>query len=107
VCPQHQRNIRISADDGEFYQEDGLEGRFEIDLTGEIGMDVDNVMVDDDADDGYEVQNAKDLQMLERLRIGIDDEDNIPPSDNIEDFDMVDSDDESYDPANPDDEEYL
>jgi hypothetical protein len=96
-----------STYDGEFYQEDGLEGRFEIDLTGEIGMDVDNVMVDDDADDGYEVQNAKDLQMLERLRIGFDDEDNIPPSDNIEDFDMVDSDDESYDPANPDDEEYL
>ena len=84
----------------------GLQGRFEIDLTGEIGMDVDNVMVDDD-DDGDEVRNAKDLQMLERLRVGNDNEDNIPPSDSVDYFDMVDSDDETYDLANPDHEDYL
>jgi hypothetical protein len=47
-------NLNPSTYDREFYQEDGLQGRFEIDLTGEIGMDVDNVMVDDD-DDGDEV----------------------------------------------------
>jgi len=69
-------------------------------------MDVDNVMVDDD-DDGDEVRNAKDLQMLERLRVGNDNEDNIPPSDSVDYFDMVDSDDETYDPANPDHEDYL
>ena len=69
-------------------------------------MDVDNVMVDDD-DDGDEVGNAKDLQMLERLRVGNDNEDNIPPSDSVDYFDMVDSDDETYDPANPDHEDYL
>ena len=99
-------NFNPSTYDGEFYQEDGLQGRFEIDLTGEIGMDVDNVMVDDD-DDGDEVRNAKDLQMLERLRVGNDNEDNIPPSDSVDYFDMVDSDDETYDPANPDHEDYL
>ena len=99
-------NFNPSTYDGEFYQEDGLQGRFEIDLTSEIGMDVDNVMVDDD-DDGDEVRNAKDLQMLERLRVGNDNEDNIPPSDSVDYFDMVDSDDETYDPANPDHEDYL
>ena len=99
-------NFNPSTYDGEFYQEDGLQGRFEIDLTGEIGMDVDNVMVDDD-DDGDEVRNAKDLQMLERLRVGNDNEDNIPPSDSVDYFDMVDSVDETYDPANPDHEDYL
>jgi hypothetical protein len=92
--------------DGEFYQEDGLQGRFEIDLTCEIGMDVDNVMVIDD-DDGDEVRDPNDLQMLERLRLGNDDEDNIPPPDVVDYFDLVDSDDETYGPANPDHEEYL
>ena len=99
-------NFNPNTYDAEIYQEDGLQGRFEIDLTGEIGMDVDNVMVDDDAD-GDEVRNAKDLQMLERLRVGNDNEDNIPPSDSVDYFDMVDSDDETYDPANPDHEDYL
>jgi hypothetical protein len=81
-------NLNPSTYDREFYQEDGLQGRFEIDLTGEIGMDVDNVMVDDD-DDGDEVRNAKDLQMLERLRVGNDNEDNIPPSDSVDYFDWL------------------
>jgi hypothetical protein len=38
-------------------------------------MDVDNEWVDDE-DAGDEVQNVKDLQMLERLRLGNDNEDN-------------------------------
>ena len=37
--------------------------------------------------------------MLERLRLGNDNEDNIPPSDSVDDLDNVDSDDETYDPA--------
>ena len=53
--------------DGEFYQEEGLQGRFDIDLTKEIGMEVDNDR-DDDEDAGDEVRNLKDIQMLERLR---------------------------------------
>ena len=92
--------------DGEFYQEDGLQGRFEIDLTCEIGMDVHNVMVIDD-DDEDEVRDPNDLQMLERLRLGNNDVDNIPPPDVVDYFDMVDSDDETYGLANPDHEEYL
>jgi hypothetical protein len=99
-------NFNPSTYDGEFYQKEGLQGRFEIDLTGEIGMDVDIGMVDDD-DDGDEVQNAKDLQMLDRLHLGNDNKDDIPPSDSVDYFDMVDSDDETYDPANADPEDYL
>ena len=48
----------------EFFQEGGLEGSFEIDLTELIGMEVDNemVVVDDDGDD---IENVKDLELLE------------------------------------------
>ena len=42
-------------------------------------MEVDNER-NDDEDAGDEVQNLKDIQMLERLRLGNDNEDNIPPS---------------------------
>jgi hypothetical protein len=41
----------------EFFQEEGLEERFEIDLTEAIGMEVDNERFDDD-DAGDEVQNV-------------------------------------------------
>jgi hypothetical protein len=34
-------NLDPNTYDGEFFQEDGLEGRFEIDLTEAIGMDID------------------------------------------------------------------
>jgi len=99
-------NFNTNTYDGEFYQEEGLQGRFEIDLTEVIGMVVDNDRVDDE-DDGDDVQNVKDLQMLDRLRLGNDNVDNIPPSDSVDYFDMVDSDDETYDPANPDHEDYF
>jgi len=51
----------------EFYQLEGLEGRFDIDMFSLMGMEVDNDIDQDDGDedDGEEVQNAKDLQMLE------------------------------------------
>ena len=45
-------------------------------------MEVDNER-DDDEDAGDEVRNLKDIQMLERLHFGNDNEDNIPPSDSV------------------------
>ena len=67
-------------------------GRFEIDLTEAIGMDVDIEMVVEEEDD--EVQNDNDLGILEG-------NDEVASSDDVE-IEMLDSDDESYDPANPD-----
>jgi hypothetical protein len=56
-------NLDPDTYDGEFFQEDGLEGLFEIDLTKAIGMDIDIEMVVDEEDD--EVQNENDLVILE------------------------------------------
>jgi hypothetical protein len=92
--------------DEEFYQEEGLQGMFMIELIKVIGMAVDNDRVDNE-DDGDDVQNVKDLQMLERLRLGNDNEDDIPPSNSVDYFNMVYSDDETYDLANPDHEDYF
>ena len=98
-------NLDPNTYDGEFFQEEGLEGRFEIDLTETIGMEVDNeTVIEEDA--GDEVQNVKDLQMLERLHLD-NDNGNIAHSDSVDYFDMIDSDDETYDPANPDHEDYF
>jgi hypothetical protein len=88
-------NLDPDKYDGEFFQEDGLEGRFEIDLTEAIGMGVDIEMVVDEEDD--EVQNDNDLVILE----GNDINDEVASSDGVE-IEMLDSDDQSYDPANPD-----
>jgi hypothetical protein len=87
-------NLDLDTYDGEYFQEDGLEGRFEIDLTEAIRMEVDIEMVVDEEDD--EVQNKNDLVILEGNGIN----DKLAPSDGV-DYEMVDSDDESYDPANP------
>jgi hypothetical protein len=94
-------NLDPNTYDGELFQEEGLEGRFEIDLTEAVRMDVETV-VDEEED---EVQNLKDLQMLERLYLG-NANDDVDPSDTI-DYDLIDSDDETYDPANPDYEDYF
>jgi hypothetical protein len=61
----NDKNYNLAPDTygGEFFQEDGLEGRFEIDLTEAIGMEVDIEMVVDEEDD--EVQNENDLVILE------------------------------------------
>jgi hypothetical protein len=93
----NDKNYNLAPDTygGEFFQEDGLEGRFEIDLTEAIGMEVDIEMVVDEEDD--EVQNENDLVILE----GNDINDELASSDGV-DYEMVDSDDESYDTANPD-----
>ena len=73
----------------------------EIDLTGEIEMEADEEwVVDEDA--ATEVQDPKDLEMLDGLRLGNDnDEDEA-----VEDLDNLDSDDDTYRPDNPDHEEY-
>jgi len=101
-------NIDPNTYTGEFFQEDGLQGSFQIDLTEAIGMEVDNeCFVHEDA--GDEVHNAKDLELLERLRLGNDsDDESVPPLEHVvDDIDGRDSDDETYDPANPDLEEYF
>ena len=64
-------------------------------------MEVDNErVVDEEA--GDEVQN-----ILERLRLGRDSEDDIPPSNSAGYVDIADSDDEDFDPANPDYDDYF
>jgi len=91
----------------EFYQPEGLEGRFDIDMFSLMGMEVDNDIDQDDGDedDGEEVQNAKDLQMLERLQLGDDNDDNDGDEPDL--LDNIDSDDDTYDPAAADREEYF
>jgi hypothetical protein len=88
--------------DGEFFQEDGLEGSFEIDLTDVMGMEV-------DLDDAGEEVHDEDLQLLERLDLGSDSDDDVfPPLEHgVEDMEMRDSDDETYDPTNTDHDEYF
>ena len=57
---------------------------------------------------GDEVENANDLELLEqRLRLGRDSEDDIPPSDNVDYVEEPNSNDEDYDPANPDHVDYF
>ena len=64
-------NIDPNTYDGEFFQEDGLQGCFEIDLTRLIGTEVDDDEMDVDEDARDEVYNAKDLELLEQLQLGL------------------------------------
>jgi hypothetical protein len=66
-------------------------------------MEVEN----DDEDAGDEVVNEKDIQMLEQSCLGEANEDDVPSSDIEEYLDMVDSDDDTYALANPDDADYF
>ena len=67
-------------------------------------MEIDNErVVDEDA--GDKVQNVKDLELLQRLHLGNDSDDDIPDHDDY--IDTRDSDDETYDPANPDHDDYF
>jgi hypothetical protein len=92
---------------GEFYQPEGLEGRFDIDIFSLMGMEVDNDIDEDDGDedDGDEVQNVNDLEMLERLQLDDDNDDN--DGDEADLFDNIDSDDDTYDLAIADREDYF
>jgi hypothetical protein len=69
-------------------------------------MEVNNERVVDE-DDGDEVESVKDLELLQRLHLDNDNDDNITLSDSDDYIDMADSDDETYDPANPDREDYF
>ena len=52
--------------------------------------------------------NVKDLELLERLQLVNDNEDEILPLEHgLELLDLRDSDDETYDPANPDEDDYF
>jgi hypothetical protein len=95
-------NLDPNIYDGEFFQEEGLQGRFEIELTEANEMEVEAV---DDAGEEEEVQSVKDLHMLERLQVDNANEDT--ESSDLIGYDMIDSDDEDYDPANPDYDEYF
>jgi hypothetical protein len=87
-------NLDPDTYDRVFFQEDGLEGQFELDLTEPIKMKVDiEIVVDEEEED--EVQNENDLEILE----GNDINDEFAPSDGVN-YEMVDSNDETYDPAN-------
>jgi hypothetical protein len=99
-------NLDPNTYDGEFFQEEGLEDTFEIDLTEAIGIEVDNEsVVDEDA--GDEVENGKDLELHQQLHLDNDSDDNTAPSDSDDYINMADSDDETYDPANPDHDDYF
>jgi len=73
----------------------------EIDLTGEIEMEVDEEwVVGEQATD--EVHDPRDLKMLDGLQLGNDsDEDEA-----VDDLEALDSDDNTYRSDNPDHEEY-
>ena len=77
-----------------------------IDLTESIKMEVGDNEWNDDEDVGDEVHNAKNVELLERVQLGVDDD--IPPLEHGPEYlDMHDSDDETYDPANPNQDDYL
>lgn len=101
-------NIDPNTYVGEFFQEHGLEGRFEIELPEDIEMEVDTERVAHE-DYGDEVHNLQDLELLERLRLGNEsDDDNEPPLENgVDCNDTRDSDDETYEPNIPDHDEYF
>lgn len=101
-------NIDPNTYDGEFFQENGLEGSFEIDLTQAVGMDLDSEMFVDE-DTGDVVHNAKEVELLERLQLGNDEDDDISPplEDDHEHLEMYDSDDATVDPDNPDPDDYF
>jgi hypothetical protein len=95
-------NLDPNTLEGEFYQEEGLEGTFVIELTEAI--DVGSVV---EEDDNIEDEDVRDLQLLERLRLDNDNDDNIAPSDSDEYMDMANSDDERDDPPNVDQDDYF
>jgi hypothetical protein len=65
-------NLDPNTYDREFFQQDGLEGRFEIDLTKAIGIEVDIEMVVDEEDG---VLNENHLEMLEGFHLSNDNPD--------------------------------
>lgn len=88
-----------NTNDGEFFQEEGLQGNFEIVLDEAEAMEVYNDRVVVDGDDGEEVDNAKDLRLLEQRHSVNDDIDDETSEGH--------SDDRTHDLANTDDDDYF
>lgn len=96
-------NIDPNTYDGEFFQENGLTGNFVIDLTDAIDIEVEDDESGDDS--GDDVRNERDVQLLEKIQLGIDEdmrEDEEPDA-----LEMRDSDDDTYHPDNPDTDVYF
>ena len=70
ISPHDKLHVPSNEDynnDREFFQEEGLEGSFEIDLTDVIEIEVDNERVVHEAEVRDEVVDVHDLELLERL----------------------------------------
>jgi hypothetical protein len=80
----------------EFYQLEGLEGSFKIDIFALMSMEEDNDINEDEGDD---VQDAKDLLLLERWQrqrdgVVLDDDNDDGDDEDDRELDNIDSDDE-------------
>ena len=105
----YHHRINPNTYEGEFYQEDGLIGGFNINLPTieEMEEDNDDMGVDNEQDDSQVVLNSKDVELLERLKIPDVEEPTGPPPNYLEDWWYSrDSDDDdagpSYDPRDVD-----
>jgi hypothetical protein len=95
-------NFDPSTGTEEFYQPEGLEGTLEIDILSLMDMEVEN---DIDEDEGEEVRDAKDLEILEQWRmvrdgvVEADEDDEEVEDDNphLRELDNIDSDDDNSD----------
>jgi hypothetical protein len=75
-------NINPDTYEGEFFQEDGLPWDLAIDLIESLGtMDVED-------DDGNEVDDERDIELLEKVAVGLHVD--APPSEEYLDMDMRD-----------------
>ena len=100
-------NIDPDTYDEELFQEDGQLGNFVIDLTESMGiMEVEGDERIDDEDPGDEVYDERDIELLEKVQLGVD-EDILPSDEGPHYLDMHDSDDETYDPDNPTHDVYF
>jgi len=89
--------------EGDFYQEEGLEGTFVIDLTEDIDGPL---VIDVEEDDDVEVQDARDLELLQELGLETDNVDDDGPLELIEEL-RLDTDDEMDDAPIVDEDEYF
>jgi hypothetical protein len=88
------RRLDPSTYDGEFFQEEGLPGKFTINLPSNVEMVVDGeedeaACMEEDTvhDEVEEVQNQQDLTLLERFHQGLDAEDVFgPPEGFVDDW---------------------
>jgi hypothetical protein len=68
----NNEDYNFDPDTREFYQPEGLEGRFDIDMFAlmEVYNNIDQTHGDDD--EGEEVEDEQDLQILEQVLLGND-----------------------------------